>query len=94
MQISGSAVQAGLAPTLQLMAFLSINLAVINLLPLAITDGGVLAFLLVEQVRGRPVSARKQEALTRVFAALLISLFVFITIKDIINIPAMNRLLQ
>ncbi|MGM0461485.1 MAG: RIP metalloprotease RseP [Fibrobacterota bacterium] len=94
MQISGAAVRSGIQDTFRLMAFLSINLGIINLLPLAITDGGILVFLAYEAVRGRPLSLKKQEFIQRIFAAVLISFFIFITIRDILNFSALQNMLH
>ena len=57
---SGIIALQGLSPMLNFMGLISINLAVLNLFPLIITDGGVLLFLLLEVVRRRPLSIRTQ----------------------------------
>ena len=67
---------------LMLLALISINLGVMNLLPLAITDGGLLMFLGIEKVRGKPLSLKTQSVIQNVAAAFFISFFVFITILD------------
>ncbi|ERP38881.1 RIP metalloprotease RseP [Chitinivibrio alkaliphilus] len=94
MQISGAAIRTGLRETLQLMAFLSINLGIINLLPLAITDGGILFFLGIETIWGKPVPQKAQELIARICTALLITLFLFITLRDIAQFSTLNALLQ
>jgi len=66
-----------------LLALISINLGVMNLLPLAITDGGVLLFLLIEKLRGKPISQKNQVRIQQVAAAFFITLFVYITFVDI-----------
>jgi regulator of sigma E protease len=66
-----------------LLALISINLGVMNLLPLAITDGGVLLFLLIEKLRGKPISQKNQARIQQVAAAFFITLFVYITFVDI-----------
>ena len=65
-----------------LLALISINLGVMNLLPLAITDGGLLMFLGLEKLRGKPLSTKTQTVIQNVAAAFFISFFVFITILD------------
>ncbi len=67
---------------LMLLALISINLGVMNLLPLAITDGGILFFLLIEKLRGKPLSQKSQAVIQRVAMAFFLSFFVFVTILD------------
>jgi regulator of sigma E protease len=64
-QISGAASRAGIATLIFFAALLSINLAVINLLPIPALDGGHLALLALEKVRGRPAGERAHAALGR-----------------------------
>jgi regulator of sigma E protease len=66
-----------------LLALISINLGVMNLLPLAITDGGILLFLLIEKLRGKPISQKNQVRIQQAAAAFFITLFVYITFVDI-----------
>lgn len=60
-KLAGESARAGLVPYLGLMAFISINLAILNLLPIPILDGGHLAFFAFEAVAGRPLSLKKRE---------------------------------
>jgi len=82
-EVSGQAATLGILPLVNLMALLSISLALINLFPIPLLDGGHLAFYAAEAIRGRPLPARAQEYGFRVGFALLISLFVFATWNDI-----------
>ncbi len=66
-----------------LLALISINLGVMNLLPLAITDGGVLLFLLIEKLRGKPISQKNQTRIQQVALAFFITLFVYVTFIDL-----------
>lgn len=75
----------GLSYFLQMIGFLSINVAILNLLPIPAFDGGKLLFLGIEALRKKPVSRPVEERITTVFFALLIILMVFVTIKDIRN---------
>jgi len=59
-EASGSAVRAGIDQFLQFMALFSVNLAVLNLLPIPVLDGGHLVFLGIEAVRGRALSAEQR----------------------------------
>ncbi len=68
------------------MALISVNLAVINFLPLPIVDGGQFLFLLVEQVRGKPVPLAIQNAATVAGLLLIGTVFVIVTFHDIANL--------
>jgi regulator of sigma E protease len=59
-QASGQAAEAGLAMFLQFMALFSVNLAILNLLPIPVLDGGHLLFLTIEAVRGRALSVEQR----------------------------------
>jgi len=66
-----------------LLALISINLGVMNLLPLAITDGGLLLFLLIEKIRGKPLSQKNQARIQQVAMSFFIALFFYITFVDL-----------
>ncbi|MFA5023535.1 MAG: RIP metalloprotease RseP [Patescibacteria group bacterium] len=84
--ITGQAARLGFAYLLQFIALLSLNLAVINILPFPALDGGRIVFLLIEKVKGKPVR-REVEAFIHNFGfLLLIALVIFITYKDIIKL--------
>ncbi len=61
---------------------LSVNLAILNLLPIPILDGGHIVFLFLEFLKGKPVSIKTREILSQIGLFLLISLMVFATYKD------------
>lgn len=84
--ISGS-LREGFRKFLEFTAMLNTNLGVLNLLPLAITDGGLILLLLIEAVRRKPVSARVQGAINRIGMAFFIAVFLFITFQDILRVP-------
>lgn len=65
------------------LGLISINLAVLNFLPLPIVDGGLMIFLLLEGIRGKPVSVKVQQVVTVAGLALLGCLFLFVTFNDI-----------
>ncbi len=65
------------------LALISVNLAVINFLPLPIVDGGQFLFLLYEQVRGRPAPIALQNALAIAGLALIVSVFLIVTFNDV-----------
>lgn len=78
--------QFGLLPFFQFMAVLSVNLAVINLLPIPALDGGRLLFFAIEYVRRKPVSPRVSHLVHSVGFALLIALMLVITYRDIVRL--------
>lgn len=88
---SGFMALQGISPILQLMALIGIQLAVLNLLPLVITDGGQLLFLLIEAVRRKPVSLKAQIIANKVAIAFFLLLFLFVTFHDIRRLPEMFR---
>jgi regulator of sigma E protease len=93
-QISGFvALQGGLGMIINLIALLGINLAVINLVPLVITDGGMLLFLLLEAIRGKPLPLKAQDMMARIAIAFFIALFLFVTFNDIARLPMFFRML-
>jgi regulator of sigma E protease len=67
------------------MALLSVNLAVLNLLPIPVLDGGHLVFLLVEAVRGRPVSIEQRIRWTKVGFVMILALMMFAIGNDIVR---------
>ena len=74
------------------MALIGINLAVLNLLPLVITDGGLLLFLLIEAIRRKPLQVKTQMVINKVAIAFFLLLFLFVTINDVKRIPDYLRL--
>ncbi len=64
-------------------ALVNINLAVVNFLPIPITDGGHMLFLIWEQITGRPVSIAVQNAATLAGLVLIVAVFLFVTYNDI-----------
>ena len=61
---------------------LSVNLAILNLLPIPVLDGGHIVFLFIEFIKGKPVGIKTREILSQIGLFLLISLMVFATYKD------------
>jgi regulator of sigma E protease len=80
---SVSAAQNGLENLWVLVAFLSINLAVLNLLPIPLLDGGQILFNLIVSIRGKPLSAMAQEWYARIGLVVILALFVTVTFNDI-----------
>ena len=69
-------------------AIISVNLAVLNLLPVPMLDGGHLAFFIIEAVIGRPISLKKREAAQQVGFVLLMLLMVYALYNDLVRIDA------
>ncbi len=78
-QMAGDQAKQGAANLIYFIAFISINLAIINFLPIPVLDGGHLMFFLIEAISGRPVSIRIREIAQQVgiFALILLTIFVF-----------------
>ncbi|MFA6551688.1 MAG: RIP metalloprotease RseP, partial [Patescibacteria group bacterium] len=81
--MTGQVARLGLAYILQFAAMLSINLAVVNYLPLPALDGGRVLFLIIEKLRGRAVPEKIEAAIHNVGFMLLILLVVIVTFKDV-----------
>ena len=73
----------GIFEGLLLTAIISLNLALINILPIPALDGGHLLFLIIEKITGKPVSKKFVEGLSNFFFYLLIALMVLIVYNDI-----------
>jgi regulator of sigma E protease len=82
-RLSGQVAELGAASLVSFIAILSVNLALINLFPIPILDGGHLLFYAAEALRGRPLPARAQEFGFRAGFALLLTLFIFATWNDL-----------
>jgi regulator of sigma E protease len=89
-QLSGQVAEGGIAPLIGLMALLSINLALINLFPIPVLDGGHLMFYAAEAIRGRPLPPRAQEYGFRAGLALLLGLFVLATWNDLTQLRVID----
>lgn len=87
-QMAGEVVQRGPVELLSFTALLSINLAILNLLPIPVLDGGHLLFSLIEWLRGKPVSLRKREIAQQVGMVLLVGLMIFAFYNDIFRLLA------
>ena len=82
-QMSGEVAKAGPLAFLSFLALLSINLGILNFLPIPILDGGHLLFFFIEGIMGKPISIRKRELAQQVGLFLLIALMVFVFYNDI-----------
>jgi regulator of sigma E protease len=85
-QISGEASRAGIEVMLQWMALLSVNLAVLNLLPIPVLDGGQLLFLFIEALRGRPLSIEQRLRLSHVGLIIVVGIMVWAITNDVLRL--------
>ncbi len=85
-KFAGQSYKVGLAPFLKLMGILSINLFLLNLLPVPVLDGGHLLFFTIEAIRGSPLSLRKMEIAQQFGLILLMTLMAFSFFNDITNL--------
>ncbi|MCF6264987.1 MAG: RIP metalloprotease RseP [Desulfuromusa sp.] len=85
-QIAGQAAQTDLAAILSVLAFISIQLGILNLLPIPILDGGHILFYVIELIIRRPVSIRAREMAQQVGMAMLLMLMVLAFYNDIIRL--------
>ncbi|MDE0214000.1 MAG: RIP metalloprotease RseP [Deltaproteobacteria bacterium] len=82
-QVAGEQAQRGLANYLFLVALLSVNLGVLNLLPIPMLDGGHLLFFFIEAMRGRPLEARQRERAQQFGLVLLLFVMVYAFYNDL-----------
>ena len=95
-QIAGAQVREGIVPFILFMALLSINLAILNLLPVPVLDGGHLLFYLIELATGHEVNLRWREMAQQIGFVLLVLLMIFVFALDIgrLNIKFLNDFLK
>jgi regulator of sigma E protease len=84
-QLSGQAARYGVERFFQWMALLSINLAVLNLLPIPVLDGGQLLFIGVEAIRGRPLSIEQRLRLSHVGLIIVVGIMVWAITNDFLR---------
>ncbi len=82
-QIAGATARAGFDILLEFLALLSVNLAVLNILPIPLLDGGHLVFLVAEKFKGSPISTRTRIIVQQIGIAFLLLLVIFVTFNDI-----------
>ncbi len=82
-QMAGEVAEKGVLPLINFVAFLSINLGIINLLPLPALDGGHLVLIILEILRGKPLGRRAMKNIQTIGVVLILALTIFSTFKDI-----------
>ncbi len=84
--LTGEVARTGIIPLLQFAAILSINLGILNILPLPALDGGRIAFVIVEAIRRKPNSPEVESAIHGIGFLILMGLVIVVTFKDIFNL--------
>ncbi|MBB3045929.1 regulator of sigma E protease [Litorivivens lipolytica] len=85
-KVAGASAEYGLSAWLNLLALLSISLAVLNLLPVPVLDGGHIVYGLIELVSGRPVTEKVQMVANQVGLAMVVCLMVFALYNDVLRL--------
>ncbi len=83
--LAGEAAKEGIRDLLWLTSFISLNLAIINLLPIPLLDGGMILFLIIEAIRRRPLSEKVQLVIQNIFFVLLITFALVVIYNDILR---------
>lgn len=89
-KIAGESLSRGLVSFLSTMAILSIGLGVLNILPVPVLDGGHILLLLVEVVRGKPLSMKHLEIVQKVGLSFILLLMIVVFKNDIMRLPFFN----
>jgi regulator of sigma E protease len=84
-QVAGESARTGFSALIGFMAFLSINLAILNLLPIPALDGGHLVYLVIEGIIRRPIPLKVKMIIQQVGLALILALMLFVIYNDIVR---------
>ena len=85
-QVAGETARQGILSLMSFTALLSVNLALLNLLPIPALDGGHLLFLLIEKLRGKPLSLKQRSIIQQIGMAFLLLLIILVTYNDIFRL--------
>lgn len=88
MKMAGDVAETGFVSLLKFIALISVNLGILNLLPIPVLDGGHIMFFSIEAVLGKPLKLRYQEMAQQVGIFILLSLMVFAFYNDIVRLIA------
>jgi len=91
MHLIGQAAHMGIVPLLIITAHVSMALAIFNLLPFPVLDGGHVIFLALEKLRGRPLTPKVQENITNVAFIILMTLILFVTWQDLLKFTPLGK---
>ena len=90
-QVAGKQAEMGLSYLIHFMAVLSVNLTLLNLLPIPVLDGGHLVFLFLEAVRGKPLAVKHREMAQALGMMLILTLMVFVFYHDLMRLFATKQ---
>lgn len=90
--LTGQVARLGFVYLMQFVALLSLNLAIINILPIPALDGGRLLFVIMEKLRGKPVTQQLEAKIHGTSFAVLIGLIALVTLRDVIKLDAVRNL--
>ena len=82
----GDAASRGIVALLSFTALISLNLAVLNLLPFPALDGGRILFVIIETIKGTPIKAKTAQVVNTIGFGFLILLMLVVTISDIVKL--------
>lgn len=85
-KLTGEAAQSGIADLIAFMAFMSLQLGILNLLPIPVLDGGWVLFLFIEKIKGSPLSKKTMEVAQTIGFALLITLIIIVSYNDVLRV--------
>ncbi|MBM3251534.1 MAG: hypothetical protein FJZ11_01960 [Candidatus Omnitrophica bacterium] len=91
--ITGKAAEQGIVYLLHIMAILSMSLAIFNLLPLPVLDGGHLFLLAIEKIRGRPISQTADDWVSRLGLGFIIFLALFVFYNDLVKYGIIEKVI-
>ncbi|MDI6778304.1 MAG: RIP metalloprotease RseP [Patescibacteria group bacterium] len=89
--LTGQVAQLGFDYLIRFTAMLSINLAIINILPIPALDGGRILFILIEKIKGSPLSQKFESRAHNLGFALLISLMIIVTVRDFMRFDLVEK---
>jgi len=90
--LTGQVAKLGFIYILQFTALLSVNLAIINILPIPALDGGRILFIMLEKLKGKPVSQKFEARAHNIGFALLITLMVVVTFRDVARLDVFSKI--
>jgi regulator of sigma E protease len=90
-QVAGKQAELGVTYLIQFMAILSVNLALLNLLPIPILDGGHLFFFLLEAIRGRPLALKHREMAQALGLMMLLALMLLVFYQDVLRLVSQHH---
>jgi regulator of sigma E protease len=85
-QTAGETARSGFVDLLSFLALLSINLSLVNIVPIPVLDGGHLLFLAIEKIKGSPLTIKQRAAAQQIGFAFLILLIIFVTYNDVLRL--------